>query len=74
MIHVVRAVGVLATILNFTEDAAYFMNRSENYRNIWDSQQKLMCPRSTFGELDCPVDPVLQVWLFKGDGYTEGSE
>ena len=72
--NVNRVVGVLATMLDFTTDAAYFLNRSENYHNIWDPQRKLFCPRSISGKLDCPVDPLLQVWLLKEDGYTEGSE
>ncbi len=72
--NVDRVVGILATMLNLTEDAVYFMNRSENYHNIWDSQQKLMCPRSISGKLNCPVDPLLQAWLLKENGYTEGSE
>lgn len=62
-------------MLNFTEDARYFLNRSENYRNIWDSKKKLMCPRSISGKLNCPVDPLLQTWVLnKENGYTEGSQ
>lgn len=32
-----------------------------------------MCPRSITGELHCPVDPLLQEWLVKEAGYTEGT-
>lgn len=73
-LYVIRAVAVVAMLLNFTEDAAYFMKRSENYRNIWDSRQKLMCPRSISGKLYCPVDPQLLTWLIRDDGYTEGAK
>lgn len=49
----IRVVGTVAAMLNNTPDAAYFMNRSENYRNVWGAQRRLMCPRRTSGEFRC---------------------
>ena len=68
-----RAVGTLAAHLNYTVDAAYFMKRSENYRNLWNAQEKYLCPRSASGKYQCPLDPVSREWIVKDTGYTEGS-
>jgi putative alpha-1,2-mannosidase len=71
-IWIFRVVGTLADMLNHTSDAAYFLGRSENYRNIWNAQRKLMCPRNSSGTSHCPVDPTSLEWIFKSTGYTEG--
>lgn len=74
MLSLHRAVGVLAGILNNTEDEAYFLHRSQNYKNLWDLQSKLLCPRSISGKLECPIHPASLDWLILRDsGYTEGS-
>lgn len=69
----IRAVGILAAMLGYTSDTTYFMSRSENYRNVWDAQRRLMCPRSLSGTSQCPLDPVSREWIVKATGYTEGS-
>ena len=48
------AVGQLAHILGYEEDAAFFGNRSGNYRHLWDGERQLMCPRDCDGTLHCP--------------------
>lgn len=67
------AVGTLATLLNLTEDAAMFIGRSKNYKNVWSSSHQLACPRSNTSAFHCPLDPYFNEWLFKQSGYTEGN-
>ena len=67
-----RAVGVLAELLNKLTDAETFYNRSKNYKNVWNKERELMCPQSKSGEFHCPLDPTLNTWIVKDDGYTEG--
>ena len=31
-----------------------------------------MCPRSKSGNFNCPRDPILNTWIIKDDGFTEG--
>ena len=70
--NVYRAVGVLAELLNKSADAETFHNRSKNYKNVWNKERELMCPRSKSGEFHCPIDPTLNTWIVKDDGFTEG--
>jgi len=67
-----RAVGTLASLLNKTSDAILFLNRSKNYKNVWSSENQLMCPRSSSGQFHCPLIPTFHEWIFKDSGYTEG--
>ena len=67
-----RAVGALAELLNKSADAETFHNRSKNYKNVWNKERELMCPRSKSGEFHCPLDPTLNTWIVKYDGFTEG--
>ena len=67
-----RAVGVLAKLLNKSADAETFYNRSKNYKNVWNKEKELLCPRSKSGKLHCPLDPTLNTWIIKESGFTEG--
>ena len=67
-----RAVGTLASLLNKTSDAILFLNRSKSYKNVWSSENQLMCPRSSSGQFHCPLIPTFHEWMFKDSGYTEG--
>ena len=70
--NVSRAVGVLAELLNKSADVETFYNRSKNYKNVWNKERELMCPRSKSGKFHCPLDPTLNTWIVKDDGFTEG--
>ena len=67
------AIATVASHLNRTNDAALFFNRSRSYRNVWNHDKKLMCPRDRHGKFHCPLDPSLNSWMIKNDGYTEGN-
>ena len=67
-----RAVGVLAELLNESIDAETFYNRSKSYKNVWNEESELMCPRSKSGEFHCPLDPTFHKWMFGDSGFTEG--
>ena len=67
-----RAVGTLAALLGRSSEASVFLNRSGNFRNVWSSEQQLMCQRSRSGEFHCPLDPAFHEWMFKSSGFTEG--
>ncbi len=66
------AVGRVAQLLNQTDDAKLFLNRSMNYRNVWSTDKQLMCPRDKSGDFHCPLDPAFHEWMFTDSGYTEG--
>ena len=72
MLFSCRAVGVMADLLNKSEDAEIFYNHSKNYKNVWNKERELMCPRSKSGEFHCPFDPTLNTWIIKDAGFTEG--
>lgn len=57
-----------ATALNFTSDAQMFYGRSQNYKNVWNTQYKFFCPKTTAGKWECP-----ETWINVFDGrYVEG--
>lgn len=62
----------MAELLNKSADAETFYNRSKHYKNVWNKERELMCPRSKSGEFHCPLDPTLNTWIVKDDGFTEG--
>ena len=62
----------MAELLNKSMDAETFLNRSKNYKNVWNKKRELMCPRSKNGNFNCPLDPTLNTWIVKDDGFTEG--
>lgn len=59
------ALSHIATYLNETADAALFLSRSENYRNVWDPKSKFFCPRP----LSNDSTPVFACPRFLNDGY-----
>lgn len=67
------AIATMASLINRSSDVAIFLNRSKNYQNVWDDDRKLMCPHDRQGQFHCPLDPSLNTWVFKQDGYTEGN-
>jgi putative alpha-1,2-mannosidase len=50
------AISQMAAALNRTADAQFFLNRSQNYLNVWDRSQSFFCPRSLSGAFQCPID------------------
>ena len=60
-------------MLNRTNVAEVFFNRSRNYKNVWDNERQLMCPRDKSGKFHCPLDAALHEWIVKSTGYTEGN-
>lgn len=58
------AAAVLAEATGRNDDAEYFLNRSHNYRNLWNEEKKMFLPRNADGSW---VDPL------SGPHYTECS-
>lgn len=61
-------VARVAQILGHNPDAAYFLQRSRNYQNIYNPKYMLMQPKNAAGEFVEPFDPTS--W---GYGFTEAS-
>lgn len=57
----------LANKLNKTEDYNYFMNRSENFKNVFDKESGWMRPKNVSGEWREPFDP------YDGKGFVESN-
>ena len=68
-----RALGVFAELLGNSSVAGVMLNRSTNYRNVWDHNKQFMCERGRDGEFSCPLDPYVNQWLLMEDGFTEGT-
>lgn len=67
-------VGVMAQALGKETDADFFGRRSLNYRNLFDSETKLMRGKSTKGEWRTPFNPFLLSHASSSGGeYTEGN-
>lgn len=50
--------GRMAEALGFADDAAFFFKRAENWRNVFDAQEKLVRGRDTKGAWRTPFDPL----------------
>jgi len=48
------ALANLALALGNKADYQIFLNRSMNYKNVWNDDEKLFCPRSSTNKWDCP--------------------
>ena len=44
------AAAILADAAGYPEDAEYFRKRSNNYRNLWNPEEKMFLPRAASGE------------------------
>ena len=64
---------MFAELLGNSSVAEVMLNRSTNYRNVWDHNKQFMCERSRGGKFSCPLDPYLNQWLLMEDGFTEGT-
>jgi putative alpha-1,2-mannosidase len=62
------AVGNLAGALGFEADKEMFLNRSKNYKNVWNNDVQFFCPKTTDGAWNCPD---LYTYVFDGR-YIEG--
>jgi predicted alpha-1,2-mannosidase len=56
----------LADGLGKSDDTALFTKRAQNYRNIWDTQTRLMRPRRLDGSWYDPFGPIAQGFAAKG--------
>ena len=72
------ALAVLAEKLGYREDAAYYRERSMNYKNLWDPETGYFRPRNSDGgwgrlapEATSFIDDIFGTHLF--DAYCEGS-
>ena len=64
----------MATLMGKTEDAAYFANRKDFYKNLFDPETKFMRPRMSDGSWRSPFDPMgLGHAESTGGDYTEGN-
>ena len=67
-------VAQMANALGKTEDFEYFKNRSEFYKNLFDSQTKLMRGKDSKGNWRTPFNPfLLSHASTSGGDYTEGN-
>jgi predicted alpha-1,2-mannosidase len=65
-------VAQLAKKLNKTSDYQYFMQRSQNFRNLYDTQSGFFRARDSDGKWASPFNP-LQYGGNGGNPYTEGN-
>jgi len=65
------AVAAVAKKLGKTEDAAYFLKRSESYKSYFDPETGFMRGRLSNGQWTTPFDPVYS--RHEGSDYTEGN-
>ncbi len=63
-------VAQMAKALGYEQDYAYFMKRSENYKNLFDPAYGLMRGKDSHGNWRVPFDPHLYV---EGGDFTEGT-
>ena len=63
----------LAWALGREEDAAFFLKRSEYWRNVFDPETHLMRARNSKGEWETPFDPFRVAHWKTGGAYTEGN-
>lgn len=64
----------MAKSLGKTADYQFFLKRSGNYKNLFDSQTKLMRGKDSKGEWRAPFDPLaLSHASTSGGDYTEGN-
>jgi len=62
------ALANLATVLGNKNDSNLFYSRSKNYKNVWNSDYKFFCPKTSSGTWECPP-----TWLnVFDDRYVEG--
>lgn len=62
----------LAKALGYDEDHEYFMEKSQNFRNLYDSETGFMRPRTGDGSFIEPFDPLSKEGFCEGNswGYT----
>lgn len=65
------AVAAVAKKLGKSEDAAYFLKRSESYREYFDKETGFMRGKMSNGQWTTPFDPVYS--KHEGSDYTEGN-
>ncbi|MCK5757964.1 MAG: GH92 family glycosyl hydrolase [Clostridiales bacterium] len=65
-------IAQLANVLGYKEDYDYFIEKSENYKNIYDSESGFMRPRNTDGSFIEVFDPLSKEGFCEGNswGYT----
>jgi predicted alpha-1,2-mannosidase len=61
------AAGQMAKALGRTEDYRMFVDRAQNYQNVFDPSTGYVRPRHEEGSWDTPFDP------FSSDGFVEGN-
>ncbi len=68
------AAATMARRLGKTADAAYFSNRAEFYRNLFDPETKLMRGKDSKGDWRTPFDPLAPTSPLRNPGdYTEAN-
>ena len=70
--------AVMAEALGYTDDASYYAQRSQNYRNLWDAQTSYFRPKNSDGSwgrmyphLTSFIDDIFGTDIFRA--YCEGS-
>lgn len=65
------ATSQIAALTGHKTEEAQLLNRSKNYRNIWESTEMFFCAKDTAGTIKCPADPALPYPIEKE--YTESN-
>jgi len=63
-------VAQLADKVGDKKNYDYFMNRSKNYKNVWDSSTGFMRPRKKDGSWHSPYDPIQWYGFVEGNAWT----
>jgi predicted alpha-1,2-mannosidase len=66
-------IAQMAKMIGEKEDYQYYIKRAGYYKNLYDSQTKLMRPRLSNGQWKTPFDPVFTNHYHPGDDYCEGT-
>ncbi len=66
-------IAQMARMLEKRDDYEYYIQRAGYYKNLYDSQTKLMRPKLANGQWKMPFDPVFNNHYHPGDDYCEGT-
>lgn len=66
-------IAQMAKMLGKRDDYNYYIKRAGYYKNLFDSQTKLMRPKLADGQWKKPFDPLFTNHYHPGDDYCEGT-
>ena len=66
-------IAQMAKMLGKKADYDFYIGRAEWYKNLYDSQTKLLRPKKADGNWRSPFDPIFTNHYHEGDDYCEGT-